>query len=120
MALDKSTCLTEVLVILNPAKMQYERKHYLLIFLKIEEQPAPVFDFDHYQPYTFSVTRCQPGCLCDHFVAGFCSFLIMQYRHPFIIFRIIYLYVRWRTSIFIYTILGSTSVFVITKIITDV
>ena len=119
-ALDKSNCLTEVISHIESCEdCNADVNTYLLIFSKIEEQPAPVFDFDLASLILSQLQDANPRLSVDHFVAGFLVlFSSCSIGIPLFIFRnnILYMF-DGVPPFFIYTILGSTSVIVIAKIV---
>ncbi|HMG67508.1 MAG TPA: hypothetical protein VK588_07475 [Chitinophagaceae bacterium] len=119
-ALDKSNCTTEDIVhIESCAECSADVKTYLLLFTKIVEQPTPVFEFDLSTLVVSQLEHANPRLSADHFVAGFLViFSSCSIGIPLFIFRnnILYMF-NDVPPFFIYSILGSTSVIVIAKIL---
>jgi hypothetical protein len=119
-ALDKSNCPAEVIGhIESCTDCNTDVKTYQLLFSEIVEQPAPVFDFDLTSLIVSQLEHASPRLSVDHFVAGFLViFASCSIGIPLFIFRnnILYMF-NGVPPFFIYSILGSTSIIVIIKIL---
>jgi hypothetical protein len=119
-ALDKSNCTTEVIShIESCAECSVDVKTYFLLFKKIADQPAPAFEFDLSTLVVSQLEHANPKLSVDHFVGGFLViFSSCSIGIPLFIFRNNILYIfNGVPPFFIYSILGSTSVIVIAKIL---
>jgi hypothetical protein len=118
-ALYQSNCPAEILRHLEScAGCNAEVEAYRFLFSEIDQQNAPAFDFDISALVIPTLTRTRARMTVEHFIAGFLViFAACCIGIPLVIYRrnILYMF-EGVPPFFIYSIIGSTLIILITRI----
>jgi hypothetical protein len=119
-ALNPSNCSADILKHLEScADCNAEVQAYRIVFSEIDQQNAPAFDFDVSALVMPTLNRTSARMTVEHFIAGFLViFAACCIGIPLFIYRrnILYMF-DGVPPFFIYSIVGSTLIIIITRII---